>query len=101
MRLSKRSVTDKQEKVFIGLPDVEARAELFRICLEERPVIPVDFVHLARASEGYTCAEITNLCNEAARIALESKREITETDPRRAIDNANPAGHSDNPADWE
>ena len=77
------------------------RARIFRICLEERPVVPLDFFHLARASEGYTCAEIANLCDEAARIALETKREITEIDLQMAINDANPAGHSNNPADWD
>ena len=89
------------KKVFVGLPDVEARAELFRICLEGRPVTPFDMVDLARASERYTCAEITHLCDEAARIALENKREITQIDLQRAMKNSRPAGHSNNPHDWE
>lgn len=89
------------KKVFVGLPDVEARTELFRICLEERPVAPVDFVNMARAAERYTCVEITLLCDEAARVALETKRKITEIDLRRAMNDIKPAGHSDDPSDWE
>lgn len=89
------------KKVFIGLPDVEARAELFRLCLEERPLAPVDLVALGRASEGYTCAEITYLCDEAARVALETNREITELDLQRAMKNTKPAGHSNDPRNWE
>ena len=89
------------KKVFVGLPDIEARADLFRICLEERPVVPVDMIDLARISEGYTCAEITHLCDEAARIALETNREITQIDFQRVIKNSRPAGHSNDPRDWE
>lgn len=89
------------KKVFIGLPDVEARVEQFRICLEERPVAPVDMVDLARSSEGYTYAEIAHLCDEAARIALETNREITEIDFQRAMKNSRPAGHSNDPGDWK
>jgi len=89
------------KKVFIGLPDIEARAELLRICLEERPIAPIDFVTIARSFEGYTCAEITHLCNEAARVALETNREITEIDLQRAMKDLRPAGHSNNPRDWE
>jgi len=89
------------KKVFVGLPDIEARADLLRICLDERPIAPIDFVAIARASEGYTCAEITHLCNEAARVALESNREITEIDLQRTMKNSRPAGHSNNPPDWE
>jgi SpoVK/Ycf46/Vps4 family AAA+-type ATPase len=58
-------------------------------------------VALARASEGYTCAEITHLCAEAARIALETNREITEIDLQRAMKNSKPAGHSNDARDWE
>lgn len=89
------------KKVFVGLPDVEARAELFTICLEERPVAPVDMVDLARVSEGYTCAEIALLCDEAARIALETKREITEIDLQRVMKNSRPAGYSNDPHGWQ
>ena len=89
------------KKVFIGLPDVEARAELFRICLEDRPVAPINPVALARASAGYTCAEIAHLCDEAARIALETERAITEIDLQRAMKNFRPAGHSNDPREWE
>jgi SpoVK/Ycf46/Vps4 family AAA+-type ATPase len=87
--------------VFVGVPDVEARAELFGICLEERPVAPIDMVDLARASEGYSIAEITHLCDEAARIALETNREITEIDFRRVMKNFRPAGYSNDPRDWQ
>ncbi len=89
------------KKVFVGLPDVEARAELFRICLEERPVASVEMVDLARASEGYTCAEIAHLCDEAARIALETNREITEIDLQRVMKNSRPAGYSNDPHGWQ
>lgn len=97
--LSRPGRIDK--KVFVGLPDVEARVELFRICLEERPVVPIDMVDLARASEGYTCAEIAHLCDETARIALQTNREITEIDFHRAMKNSRPADHSNDPRDWE
>lgn len=89
------------KKVFVGLPDIEARADLLRICLEDRPVASIDFVAIARASEGYTCAEITHLCDEAARVALERNREITEIDLQRAMKNSRPAGHSNDPRGWE
>lgn len=89
------------KKVFVGLPDLEARVELFRICLGDRPLAPVDFVVIARAAERYTCAEIAHICDEAARVALETKREITEIDLRRAMKDIKPAGHSDHPSDWE
>lgn len=89
------------KKVFVSLPDVEARAELFRLYLKDRPVAPIDVVGLARASDGYTCAEIAHLCDEAARLALETNREVTEIDLQRAMKNSRPMGHSNDPRDWE
>lgn len=89
------------KKVFIGLPDIEARAELFRLCLEDRPVAPIEIIDLARVAEGYTCAEIVQLCDEAARIALQTKRDITQIDLQRALKNLRPGNHSNDPRDWE
>jgi SpoVK/Ycf46/Vps4 family AAA+-type ATPase len=89
------------KKVFIGLPDIEARAELYRLCLDERPAAPMEMIDLARSAEGYTCAEIILLCDEAARIALETKRNITQIDLQRALKNLSPGNHSNDPRDWE
>ena len=89
------------KKVFVGLPDVEARADLFRLCLTGRPIVRMDMIDLARTSEGYTCAEITHLCDEAARMALGTKREIMQIDLQKAMKNTRPAGYSNNPREWE
>ena len=59
---------DKQ--FYVGPPDLEARVELFRLYLAGRPVEGIDYVALGDAAEWYTPAEIHELTNEAARMAL-------------------------------
>jgi hypothetical protein len=43
---------DKQ--FFVGPPDIEARVELFRLYLADRPAIGVDYLKLGQISEGYS-----------------------------------------------
>jgi SpoVK/Ycf46/Vps4 family AAA+-type ATPase len=68
------------KKLFIGPPDFEARYELFQIYLKERPLKNIDWARLAEETEIYTCAEIEELANESARIALADRREIETQD---------------------
>ena len=68
------------KKIFIGPPDFEARYELFQIYLKERPLKNIDWARLAEETEIYTCAEIEELANESARIALAERRNIETQD---------------------
>ena len=68
------------KKIFIGPPDFEARYELFQIYLKERPLKNIDWARLAEETEIYTCAEIEELANESARIALADRRNIETQD---------------------
>ena len=68
------------KKIFIGPPDFEARYELFQIYLKERPLNNIDWARLAEETEIYTCAEIEELANESARIALADRRNIETQD---------------------
>jgi len=65
---------DKQ--VFVGPPDLEARLELIKQYMDGRPQEPIDWLFLAEGTELYTIAEIRELVNEAARIALSNRRAI-------------------------
>jgi len=58
------------KRFYVGPPDLEARVELFRLYLTGRPVEGIDYFALGEAAEWYTPAEIRELTNEAARIAL-------------------------------
>ena len=59
--------------VFAPPPDAESRAKLFEQNLEKAPVADdVDYVKLAQATEGYTGADIANVCRQAKLNTLES-----------------------------
>jgi transitional endoplasmic reticulum ATPase len=82
------------KKFFIGPPDFEARMELTRLCMASRPQEAMDWNTCASELEGYTCAEIEFVVNEAARYALGHKRPIVTGDILHAAGN-NPPMHSD------
>ena len=81
------------KKFFIGPPDFEARMELSRLCMANRPQEAMDWNTCASELEGYTCAEIEFVVNEAARYALGHKRSIVTGDILHAAGN-NPPMHS-------
>ena len=64
------------KKVYVGPPDLEARVELFRLYLANRPQKEIDLLACAQMTENYTCAEIALVVADAARAALESRTEI-------------------------
>ncbi|XP_055949276.1 ribosome biogenesis protein SPATA5-like isoform X2 [Argiope bruennichi] len=53
--------------IYVPLPDIETREEILRLRMKNRTVSDdLDFKCLALKTEGYSGAEIVNLCNEAA-----------------------------------
>ncbi|VEN39932.1 unnamed protein product [Callosobruchus maculatus] len=56
--------------VYVPLPDENTRREIFKIRFTKMPVL-VDIDTLVKRTEGYSGAEITAICNEAAMMALE------------------------------
>ena len=60
-----------EKRIFIPLPDSEARADLFSICLRGIPLsLDVDIAHLASLGEGYSGADIHVVCREAAMMPM-------------------------------
>lgn len=66
-------------------PDLEARTAIWTMHLKDRPVAGIDVKKLARATEGYTGADIAHLCDSAAEVAL---LEAAETGNVRMISHA-------------
>lgn len=87
------------KKIFVGPPDMEARMELLKIYMAERPQEPVDWLALAGECEGYTCAEVEFVVNEAARRALDSRRPICQQDLMAALAANLPVHASEQPLD--
>ena len=61
------------KKIFVGPPDLEARAEALKLFMNGRPQTEIDYIYLADQTECYTFAELEFLVNEAAREALGSR----------------------------
>jgi transitional endoplasmic reticulum ATPase len=70
---------------YVGPPDLEARVELFRLYLAERPAVGIDYLNLADNSQNYTPVEIREVVNEAARAALSTRQPIGHDDIVRAL----------------
>jgi transitional endoplasmic reticulum ATPase len=81
------------KKVFVGPPDLEARVELLKLAMTDRPQAAMDFLAVARECDGYTCAELTFIVNEAARRALGKRRAISAEDLMAELA-ANPPAHA-------
>lgn len=82
------------KKFFVGPPDLEARIELLKMGMKDRPQQVMDWRRCADELENYTCAEIDFVVNEAARDALDANRPIVTGDILRAAGN-NPPAHSE------
>ncbi len=54
---------------FVSQPDFEARKDIFRKHLSERPCEEIDYEELARLSEDFVAGDITETVNEAAMTA--------------------------------
>jgi SpoVK/Ycf46/Vps4 family AAA+-type ATPase len=71
-------------------PDKAARIAIMRRALEDRPLGKVDVEAIAARTEGYSGADLTLLCRNAAELALEASAEagrvvpITDEHLRRA-----------------
>lgn len=57
--------------IYIPLPDRESRISIFKANLRKSPVAPdVNFIELADATEGFSGADITEICQRAAKNAI-------------------------------
>ena len=78
-------------------PDEEARVEILRTHLRERPVGRVDLAKLARRTEGFSGADLMYVCELAAESALEASvaagavRPIEERDIEAAVRQVSPS----------
>lgn len=54
-------------QIHVNLPDIRGREEIFKVHARNKPMDPsVDFKVLARATSGFSGADIANLLNESA-----------------------------------
>jgi len=67
--------------IYIPMPDLEARLSILKATLRKSPISPdVDLDYLAANTEKYTGADLTEICQRAAKLAI---RENIERDSER------------------
>ena len=59
------------EIIYVGLPDEEARKELFEIELMKRPHEDIDTAHVVELTKGYSSSDISFIVKECARCSFE------------------------------
>ncbi|CAK0870473.1 unnamed protein product [Prorocentrum cordatum] len=63
-----------EKRIYIPLPEVAGRTQLFEINLSTVQLAPdVDIPDLVRRTEGYSGADVTNVCREAALMGLRKR----------------------------
>ena len=71
-------------KIYVSLPDPEAREQIVRNCLNGLPVSPdFDYAKVAEITEGFNAADVTEFCN---RLKLSAIRRSIESDRDEVID---------------
>ena len=74
-------------QIYVGLPDIKGREEILKVHSRRKPLgEDVSLRNVARATAGFTGADLENLMNEAALLAARRKaRFITEQDLHEAV----------------
>ncbi len=74
--------------IYLELPSVDERNAIFKVHLKPLKLADdIDVEHLAQQTPGFSGADISNICNEAALIAARDKKaEVEAIDFDRAID---------------
>ena len=67
------------EIIYVPVPDYKARLAIFKVHTREMPLAEdVDLEELARRTEGYSGADIAEVCRKAGRLALREDINATE-----------------------
>ena len=74
-------------QIYVGLPDIRGREEILKVHARKKPLAgDASLSDLAKATAGFTGADLENLLNEAALLAARSdKRFITMSDLHEAM----------------
>ncbi|KAI5334128.1 hypothetical protein L3X38_024261 [Prunus dulcis] len=74
--------------IYIPLPDEESRYQIFRACLRKSPVSKdVDIRALAKYTQGFSGADITEICQRACKYAIRENIEKDIVKDRRKNEN--------------
>lgn len=68
-----------QKRIYIPLPDEEGRKTILKMKMEEFTDDTFDFDGWANKLQGYSCADIANLCRDAAQMVFDRKTDMMDT----------------------
>ena len=72
--------------IYIPLPDFDSRLSIFKANLRKSPVDPaLDFDHLANITEGFSGADITEVCQRACKLAIRAEIAAHEEAEAKAL----------------
>ena len=67
------------KRIFVPPPDSDARKELFRIYLTERPhAEDIDYNRLSKMTDGFVCSDIELIVTEASRTAIDENKTLID-----------------------
>lgn len=86
---------DKQ--VYVPLPDFQARKEMFKLHMKDRPFNEeeIDFDKLAADTDGYIASDIAYIVNDSAMMAAFARKDITQELLEQCIHNTQPSIRKD------
>jgi transitional endoplasmic reticulum ATPase len=77
--------------IYIPLPDKPSRMQVFKAVLRKSPIAPnISFDFLAELTDGFTGADLTELCQRSTKAAIREAIEAEEQ--RKALMKENPDG---------
>ena len=79
--------------IYIPLPDEGSRSNILKACLRKSPIAPdVDLVYLAKTTHGFSGADLTEICQRSAKMAIREsiEREIEMEKEKAAAAEAEP-----------
>jgi transitional endoplasmic reticulum ATPase len=84
------------KKVYLPVPDGEARGSLFKLYLSKRPTdLGLDYDLLSSLTEDYASIDIKLICDEAARQAKKSKIRISLEHIKQTINQTRPSSNKE------
>jgi SpoVK/Ycf46/Vps4 family AAA+-type ATPase len=81
--------------IFVAPPDKVARAEVFKLNLENKPIDTLDYLKLAEQTNLFSGADISKVCDMAVEVVMKEalsgkdERNITMKDLEKAIQGTN------------